>query len=119
MKTNIIKLILFVFILFGSLNIFAQAIKSQHSLISGKANFVNQKLTFKIIESINDTWGYDILNEEKVMIHQTSIPGKSGIEGFKTKEQAILVANAIIEKINKGIKPPSISLEEMKLLGAL
>ena len=119
MKPKIIKFILFVFILFGSLETFSQAIKSLKPSISEKVGFSNPMLTYKIIESVNGTWGYDILNEEKVMIHQTSIPGKSGIEGFKTKEQATLVAKAIIEKINKGIKPPSISIVEMKLLGAL
>ena len=119
MTLNKIQLVLTIFILFGSFEVFPQGIKSQYSSISDKANFVNPKLTFKIIESINGTWGYDIFNEEKVMIHQASVPGQAGLEGFKTKEQAILVANAIIEKINKGIKPPSISLEEMKLLGAL
>ncbi len=119
MTLNKIQLVLTIFILSGSFKVFPQAIKIQHSSISDQANLANQKLTFKIIESINDTWGYDILNEEKVMIHQASVPGQAGLEGFKTKEQAIMVANAIIEKINKGIKPPSISLEEMKLLGAL
>ena len=119
MNSNIISFFLTVFILFGSIEVFPQAIKSKNPLISDKSEFVNPKLTYKVIESINGTWGYDILNEEKTIIHQTSIPGKSGTEGFKTKEQAIRVANAIIEKINKGIKPPSISPEEMKLLGAL
>ena len=119
MTLSVLKFILSILIVFGSLNIIGQEIQNQPSLSSKKPNFSNPKLTYKIIESINGTWGYDILNEEKTMIHQASVPGKDGLEGFKTKEQSILVANAIIEKINKGIKPPSISLEEMKLLGAL
>ncbi len=117
MSKNIGKVLFAICILLLKLEVFSQE-KNNPDFKKPESNKAAE-LSFTIIKVANETWCYDILSNGKTIIHQTSIPGKSGIEGFKTKEQAILVANAIIEKINKGIKPPSISLEEMKLLGAL
>lgn len=82
---------------------------------SGDA-FKNAKITYKLIPGINDTWGYDILVNDKLTIHQPSIPSLPGNEGFKTKEGAEKVAKLVIKKMKKGEMPPSIDAEEMKKL---
>ena len=76
-----------------------------------------RKLTFKIISSESDTWGYDIISNGKKLIHQPNKPGVAGNKGFQTKKMAELVALKIIEKIKKGEMPPSISPEELEKLG--
>jgi hypothetical protein len=85
---------------------------------SGDA-FKNDKITYYLIPGINNTWGYDILVDKKLTIHQPSIPSLPGNEGFKTKEGAEKVANLVIGKMKKGEMPPSIDIEEMKKLKAI
>ena len=76
-------------------------------------------LTFKIIPSENSTYGYDILLNGRVMIHQPSIPGLPGNEGFRTKETAKKIAGLVIGKIRKNEMPPSVTMREMKELETL
>lgn len=79
----------------------------------------NKKLTYRIINGVNNTYCYDIYAEDKLMIHQPSIPGLPGNEGFKTKKSAENVAQLVIDKIKKGEMPPSVTVEEMKKLNAI
>ena len=82
---------------------------------SGDA-FKNSKITYQLIPGINNTWGYDILVNNKLTIHQPSVPSLPGNEGFKTKEGAEKVARLVIKKIKKGEMPPSIDEKELKKL---
>ena len=77
------------------------------------------KLSFRIIAAPNNTWCYDILNNGKLFIHQPSVPGMAGNEGFKTKEQAIKVAEQVMKKLKNGELPPKVIVEEMKQLHAI
>jgi hypothetical protein len=76
----------------------------------------NKNLSYKIIPSVNKTWGYDIYSDDKLFIHQLSIPAISGNAGFKTKADAEKVAKLVIDKIKKGEVPPTVSVDEMKKL---
>jgi hypothetical protein len=78
--------------------------------------YANTKLTYKISDAPNETYGYDIYADGKLMIHQTSIPALPGNDGFKTKADASKVAQLVIGKIKKGEMPPTVSIEEMKKL---
>lgn len=78
--------------------------------------FKNITITSKLIPAYNNTWGYDILVESKLMIHQPAIPGIPGNEGFKTKKAAQKVADLVVNKIKKGEMPPSVTIEELKKL---
>jgi hypothetical protein len=89
---------------------------AQLPAITGQAN---TKFTYKIVESPNQTYGYDVFSDGTLMIHQTSIPAIPGNEGFKTKEEATKVALLVIEKIKKGEMPPTISIDEMKKVSAI
>jgi hypothetical protein len=81
--------------------------------------FKYSKITYKLIPTDNKTWCYDIYTDGKLTIHQPSAPGLPGNEGFKTKSQAIKVAELVISKIKKGEMPPSVTEEEMKELKAI
>ena len=78
--------------------------------------YANAKLIYKIIDAPKQTYGYDVFADGRLMIHQPSVPGLPGNEGFKTKEDASKVAALVIGKIRKGEMPPTVSIDEMKKL---
>ena len=105
--------------------LFAQAPSAPAQSVSSAAKFpaasayANTKLTYKIIDASKHTYGYDVLADGQLAIHQTSVPALPGNEGFKTKEDATKVALLVIEKIKKGEMPPTISTAEMKKLNVI
>jgi hypothetical protein len=50
-------------------------------------------------------WGYDILVNDKIVIHQPMLPGKSGYNGFPTEQEAGADAQNVIESIKSGTHP--------------
>jgi hypothetical protein len=74
----------------------------------------NAIYSYTIIPSVNNTWGYDIFRQKSLFIHQPSVPGLPGNEGFKTKADTKKAARLVIGKIKKGEMPPSVTVEEMK-----
>jgi len=72
--------------------------------------------TYRIIPSMNNTFGYEILVNEKVLIRQTNIPGMPGLNGFNQKEDAIKVAQLVLEKLHQGIMPPTVVKHELNEL---
>jgi hypothetical protein len=76
----------------------------------------NTKLTWKIIDAPNHTYGYDVLADGRLIIHQKSIPAMPGNEGFRTQANASKVAQLVTGKIKKGEMPPTVTIEEMKKL---
>ena len=83
------------------------------------SQFEKSNITYKIINAANKTFCYDIFADGKLMIHQPSIPGMPGNEGFKTQADAEKVAKLVIGKIKKGEMPPSVTSDEMKKLKVL
>ncbi len=79
----------------------------------------NANLTYTIIDAPNNTFCYDVYADGRLMIHQSSIPGLPGNEGFKTKEDAMKVAEMVMYKIRRGEMPPTVSINEMKELGVI
>jgi hypothetical protein len=79
-------------------------------------NVAKQIITYNIISSPEKTFGYDILVDGKLMIHQPSKPGMPGIRAFDTKQDAEKVAKLVIQKMKNGEMPPTVSSEEMKKL---
>jgi hypothetical protein len=82
-------------------------------------NWSEVSFSFKTIKSVNNTWGYDIYKGDKLYIHQASIPGLSGNDGFKSKTDAEKVAQLVIGKLKKGEMPPSVSKDELGMLKVL
>lgn len=71
------------------------------------------------IETDGIGWGYQILKDGKLMINQDHMPAVEGNKGFSSKEDAEKTANFMLEKIKKGIFPPTISIDELDSLGVL
>lgn len=58
-------------------------------------------------------FGYDILVNDTVIVHQPHIPSFSGSRGFPTVESAQQVADLVITKIRNHEMPPSVSAREL------
>jgi hypothetical protein len=78
--------------------------------------YANSKLTYKVIGAPKQTYGYDVIADGRLMIHQPSVPALPGNEGFKTNEDASKVAALVIGKIRKGEMPPTINTDDLKKL---
>ena len=62
-------------------------------------------------------WGYNILINNKLYIHQPHIPAVSGNQLFQSKEDAEHTANVMVNKIRNNEMPPSVSVQELESLG--
>ena len=103
-------------IILSATSLFAQQPENNTATFPKAETYAHTKLSYKIIDAANKTFGYDIYADDKLMIHQKSIPAMPGNDGFKTKTDAAKVAQLVIEKIKKGEMPPTVSVEEMKKL---
>lgn len=61
-------------------------------------------------------WGYDIKVDNKIFIHQETIPAIPGERKFLLEQDALKTGNAVMEKLIKG-EHPSLSYEEVMALG--
>lgn len=75
-----------------------------------------ESLSLKIIDSEHAGFGFEILQGTSPLIIQPHIPAIQGIKGFETEEQAAIIGNYMIYKINNGIMPPSISVQDLDSL---
>lgn len=69
--------------------------------------------------AVEGGYGYAIYLDDKRFINQPHIPGIQGLKPFATKYKAQKAANLVIDKINTNIMPPTISVIELKAVGAL
>jgi|SRR5687768_14744076 len=76
-------------------------------------------ITYQIIEVQGGTYGYDIFDGEKRIIHQMNIPGQPGTKGFKSKHDCEKVAKLVVNKIRNGQALPTVTTEELKALGVI
>jgi hypothetical protein len=61
-------------------------------------------------------WGYDILADGRIFIHQNIIPAVPGEYGFRTKEDALAVGQKVYQRVLAN-QIPMVSIEEIKALG--
>jgi hypothetical protein len=76
-------------------------------------------LMVRSFQNQSQDWGYDILQNGKIYIHQPHIPGIAGNLGFESEADAQKVAQLVILKIVQQQTPPSISQQELDSLGVL
>ena len=68
---------------------------------------------YKIITAANHSFGYDIYSNDKILVHQVSIPGLPGNQGFTRRKDAEKVAALVVKKLEKNIMPPTVTRAEM------
>ena len=76
----------------------------------------SQEITYEIIEAPNKTFGYNIMVDKKIFIHQASVPGRPGKQGFVRQSDAEKVAMLTIKKMYSGLMPPTIVMKELNSL---
>lgn len=115
------------FIVFISCSSQSEKVEQPSSVTSNQAQpavsgaIPNFSTQFFLVDSLNPKlgFGYNVLIDGAIFIHQTSIPAMPGNNAFSTKEKAELVANLMIHKLKNNIMPPSISKQELDSLNIL
>ncbi|MBL0339616.1 MAG: DUF4907 domain-containing protein [Bacteroidetes bacterium] len=93
--------------------------------LPGINQFENKELSVEVFKidsaEINGSkgWGYDVLVDGKIYIHQPNIPAIMGNSGFGSEEKAKKTGDFILNKIKNNIIPPSVTPEELDSLGVL
>lgn len=64
-------------------------------------------------------WGYDLIINDKIYIHQSHIPAINSLKAFATAEDARKVANYAINKLLKTQKLPLLTHSELDSLNIL
>lgn len=62
---------------------------------------------------MNDGWGYEVLVDKKVFIHQDCIPAIPSFKKFSSEADALAIGSRVVAKLKKGHKP-AVSLQEVK-----
>ncbi len=73
----------------------------------------NLMITSRVFESELGGYGYDILVNDTVFIHQPNIPAINDNVGFPTEAGARQIADLVITKIRNHEMPPSVTREEL------
>lgn len=76
-----------------------------------------QEITFRIVQVAQGTFGYEVARGGRTYIRQETVPGRAGVTGFATAEQAARVAELAAKKLINGIDPPTISQQELAGMG--
>ena len=74
------------------------------------------RISSRIISLPDGGFGYDILVQDHLLIHQPAIPGLPGNKGFKTREDAQSVALLVIGKLKSNLMPPTVTVHELDSL---
>ena len=61
-------------------------------------------------------WGYDILVNDSILIHQESVPSIQRQQAFAKKDQAEKTAQLIIKKLEDGLHPSLTKFDLEKIL---
>jgi CTP synthase (UTP-ammonia lyase) len=87
-----------------------------NSCQAGKEPYTTSPYNARIFQTEIDQFGYDIYKDSVLLIHQPIVPVIQGNKGFKTQEEAASVAALVIQKLEQGIMPPALTMQEMDSL---
>ena len=72
--------------------------------------------TYQVMKNDTGGWYYTINKAGKPFITQKNIPAINKNVAFQDSIQSFLVAKKVVEKLEKGIFPPSITISELQKL---
>ena len=75
-----------------------------------------EKISYTIVNAKSNTYGYDIYINDKRYIHQLTIPGIPGNNGFRNKPDAEKTAKLVVDKMKRGEMPPTVTVTELQHL---
>jgi hypothetical protein len=67
-----------------------------------------------VVFSVSNGWGYDILVDDSVFIHQESIPSFGNGKAFPEKDQAQQAANLVLKKLERNERLPTLTRFELE-----
>ena len=105
---SVLVLSIIVFFIFGNY-------KNTKTLLNP---YADSEITAKIFKEGNG-FGYDILIDDALYVHQPTIPAIGGNQTFKSSSDAQRAADLVISKIRQGILPPTVSIEELQTIGVI
>jgi hypothetical protein len=74
----------------------------------------HQSITYRTFEALNG-WGYDILVNEQIVIHQDVIPAIDHRKAFTSAAQAAAAAGIVVQKMRHG-KVPTLTKAELSTI---
>ena len=83
---------------------------------ANKKRAAKTQFTYFVIKANNNNFGYDVYADGNLYLHQNTIPGIGGNNGFADTASAGRVARFAIKKIQQGELPPTITTEELQEL---
>jgi hypothetical protein len=89
----------------------------QVTISNGEGDQPSSVRSYKLIFTEDIGWGYQVFEGSKMLVDQKHIPAVQGMVGFETKEKAEITAEFVLNKIENGIFPPTVSPEELDSLG--
>lgn len=81
-------------------------------------NAKTNNYTFEVLPFENG-WGYKISENQKPFIIQKTIPAIQGTKGFRDNQSAKKCAELVVNKLENGVFPPTITKEELDSLGLI
>src|SRR5438874_346400 len=93
-----------IFILLAACLIAAGSSFYMLSVSGQKKHVLRNQLSYKCFKT-EQGWGYDILVDHRILIHQPFVPGIAGRTPFSNNQQADSAAQIVIEKIKSGKLP--------------
>ena len=84
-----------------------------------KAEVINVKKSPYEVKTIQNSlgWGYEVWKDGALIINLTHIPAIQGLRAFASQEQAQKAADIIKNKLDQGVFPPTISIDELRSIG--
>ena len=101
---------------------------SVHQVVDGENAPIEQnnnaassesRYSYKVVFKENSGWGYQIFDGAKLLINQEHIPAIQGLQGFSTRNKAEKTAQFVLDQIDKGNFPPTLSKEILDSLQVL
>jgi hypothetical protein len=71
-------------------------------------------ISVEIFRTYNGGYGYNILVDNKLLVHQPHIPTIASNRSFETAQSARSVADLVVEKVRAKQMPPSLTAEEVR-----
>lgn len=116
----------FITLFFISFFIFCQTVNAQTNSLSRQpsnqsipSGLSKGNITYGFLPSLHQTWGFQILVNQKPLIKQLSIPAVPGNLGIRDTTAAGKVARLMIRKMKQGEMPPTVTIPEMKKIKAI
>jgi hypothetical protein len=79
---------------------------------------LNESAEFHLetFENAENSWGYRVMRGDQTFINQPHIPAIPGKYGFQNQEEAEKVGQLVIQKLDSGEMPPSVTRKELDSL---